>query len=197
VPQRTVALVTGEHYHLYNRGHNHQPIFFDRENYLFFLRRVRNYLLGDTQTSEIQVLVVAYCLMPNHYHLLLCPLDNKLSRHMQRLSISYTKAINKRHNRTGALFQGQFQVARVDQDEYLLHLSRYIHLNPVAAGLVEYPEEWEFSSYREYVGIRQGTLPAPDIVLSQFPSPDAYRDFVEGYRPRDKEFISHLLLDDA
>ena len=197
MPQRTVALVTGEHYHLYNRGHNHQPIFFDRENYLFFLRRVRNYLLGDTQTLEIQVLVVAYCLMPNHYHLLLCPLDNKLSRHMQRLSISYTKAINKRHNHTGALFQGQFQVAHVDQDEYLLHLSRYIHLNPVTAGLVEYPEDWEFSSYRDYVGIRQGTLPAPDIVLSQFPSPDAYRDFVEGYRPRDKEFISHLLLDDA
>jgi hypothetical protein len=116
---------------------------------------------------------------------------------MQRLAISYTKAINKRYNHSGALFQGPFQVAHVDHDEYLLHLSRYIHLNPVAAGLVEHPEDWEFSSYRDYVGTRQGTLPAPDIVLSQFPSPDAYRDFVEAYKPGDKEFISHLLLDDA
>ena len=83
----------------------------------------------------------------------------------------------------------------VDRDEYLLHLSRYIHLNPVTAGLVRRPEEWTFSSYRDYVGLRQGTLPMPDAVLAQFASWEAYREFVESYRDRDLEIIGHLLLD--
>ena len=83
----------------------------------------------------------------------------------------------------------------VDRDEYLLHLSRYIHLTPVIAGLVRQPEEWAFSSYRDYVGLRQGTLPVADAVLSQFASRRAYREFVESYRDQDVETIEHLLLD--
>lgn len=85
---------------------------------------------------------------------------------MMKLSVSYTKAINKRYGRVGSLFQGPFRAVHVDRNEYLLHLSRYIHLNPVTAGLVPQPEEWEFSSYREYIGLRNGTLPEPKIVLS-------------------------------
>jgi putative transposase len=203
MPQRATPLVAGEHYHLYNRGHNRQDIFFERENYLFFLRRVRKYLLGedetseDSETSEVYTTVVAYCLMPNHFHLLVRPQDDELSRRMQRFSISYTKAINKRYNRTGALFQGQFQAVHVDRNEYLLHLSRYIHLNPVMAGLARQPEAWEFSSHRDYIGLRQGTLPAPGVVLSQFPTPGAYQAFVKSYQPADKNIISHLLFDDA
>jgi REP element-mobilizing transposase RayT len=216
--------VAGQYYHVYNRGHNRQAIFFERENYSFFLRRVREYLVGESSASaavsaetrlpklrtlrlrsgqacgslealEVHAVVVAYCLMPNHFHLLVQPLDDQLSRRMQRLSISYTKAINKRHGRSGALYQGQFQAAHVDRDEYLLYLSRYIHLNPVEAGLVRRPEDWEFSSYREYVGLRQGTLPTPQVVLSQFSSPSAYREFVEACRPGDSKLVAHLLLD--
>jgi len=220
MPRRTCPLVPGECYHLYNRGVNRQRIFFERENYLFFLRRIRKYLVGEgetsevAQTSEVHTLVgeretsevsqtsevctttVAYCLMPNHFHLLLCPHDDQLSRRMQRFSISYTKAINKRYGRVGALFQGQFQAVHVDRNEYILHLSRYLHLNPVAAGLVKRPEEWEFSSYRDYVGLRQGTLPRPDVVLSQFSTPRAYREFVESYRPGDRNVVVHLLFDE-
>jgi putative transposase len=202
MPRRMVPLVAGECFHLYNRGANRQAIFFERANYLFFLRRVRHYLLAQGQTSEVaetsdvSVSVIAYCLMPNHFHLLLCPHDDELSRRMQRFSISYTKAINKRYHRTGSLFEGQFQALHIDRDEHLLHLSRYIHLNPVMAGLVGRPEDWEYSSYRDYIGLRDGTLPAPHVVLEQFPSREAYREFVESYVPEEGKRIAHLLPGD-
>ena len=202
MPQRSISLVAGEYYHVYNRGNNRQDVFFERENYLFFLRRVRKYLVGDTQTSEVSetsevwTTIIAYCLMPNHFHLLVCPHDDELSRRMQRFSISYTKAMNKRYDRVGSLFQGQFQAVLVDRNEYLLHLSRYLHLNPVEAGLAKRPVDWEFSSYRDYIGLRQGTLPMPDIILSQFPTPKEYQEFVESYKLNDRDIVAHLLFDD-
>lgn len=140
--------------------------------------------------------------MPNHYHLLAgievsetSEVPTSVSKAMMRLSVSFTKAINERYDRVGALFQGPFQAIHVDRNEYLLHLSRYIHLNPVAAGLVERPEAWEFSSYRDYIGLRHGALPTPDIVLSQFPTQSAYQAFVASYTERDRDIIAHLLLE--
>ncbi len=188
MPYRKVELRAGEHYHIYNRGNNYADVFFERENYLYFLRQVRKYLLPEA------VEIVAYCLMPNHYHLLLRLLADDLSTPMQGLSLSYTKAVNLHYGRVGALFQGRFKAVRVDRDEYLLHLSRYIHLNPLTAGLVKRAEDWEFSSYRDYIGLRSGTLPKPDIVLGQFPSGEAYRLFVESYAEGD-EPIAHLAFD--
>ena len=203
MPRRDVPLVAGEIYHLYNRGNNRQDIFMERENYLFFLRRIRTYLVGQTsevsETSEVWpawTTIIAYCLMPNHFHMLVRPHDDQLSRRMQRLLISYTKAMNRRYERVGALFQGQFRAVHVDRDPYLLHLSRYVHLNPVVAELAERPQDWEFSSYRDIAGLRQGTLPKPDIVLSQFPDPGAYQAFVESYEPGDGAPIAHLLFDE-
>jgi hypothetical protein len=134
--------------------------------------------------------------MSMHFHLLVRLQEDIYLRGMQRLSISYTKAINKRYHRVGALFQGQFQAVHVDSNEYLLHLSRYLHLNPMIAGLVKRPEAWEFSSYRDYIGLRQGTLAVPGIVLGQFESPHEYQEFVEAYRPPDLQTIAHLLLND-
>ena len=196
MPRREVKFYAGEYYHIYNRGNNRQKIFFERENYLFFLRRVRKYLLPSG------LVIVTYCLMPTHYHLMVGIKQtsevletSEVSTGMMRLSVSYTKAINKRYQRSGVLFQGPFQAVHVDRNEYLLHLSRYIHLNPVTAGLVERPEDWEFSSYREYVGLRNGTLPEPEIVLSQFPTRSAYQAFVASYSKGDEERIAHLLLD--
>jgi putative transposase len=87
---------------------------------------------------------------------------------MHRLSVAYTKAINKRFNRSGALFQGRFQSIHVNDTNYLIHLARYIHLNPVAAGFVDRSEEWEFSSYAEYAGLRSGTLPQMEYLRLQF-----------------------------
>lgn len=97
--------------------------------------------------------------------------------------------------RSGPLFQGPFQARLVDTDEYLLHLSRYIHLNPVHAGLVRHPADWSYSSFREYAGLRNGSLPKPAIVLSQFPSHQAYVQFVEAYTRDSRSVIQHLMLD--
>ena len=189
MPYRMTAFEVGHCYHVYNRGANRAPIFASRDNYLFFLRRVRKHLLSDTLD------VIAYCLMPNHYHLLVRLRTEGLSDVMHSFSISYTKAFNKQQERTGHLFAGPFQAIHVDEDDYLIHLSRYIHLNPLMAGMVTRPEDWEFSSYREYVGLRNGTLPRPELVLDLIGSRDAYRRFVEEHAVADGR-IAHLLFDD-
>jgi hypothetical protein len=134
--------------------------------------------------------------MPNHFHLLVQPLDDQLSQRMQRFSISFSRAMNKRYGPAGAFFEGAFQAVPIEGDEYLRHLSRYTQLNPVEAGLVDDPEDWEYSSYRDYLGRRPGTLPATHIVLSQFPNRDAYQEFVQAYRPRYARRIGHFILDD-
>jgi putative transposase len=162
MPRRVVPLIAGHYYHIYNRGNNRAPIFFEAENYRFFLRQVREFVVPS------HARVIAYALMPNHYHLLIQAQTDGLSHAMQLFGISYTKAINKRFNRVGSLFQGAFQAKEVEHDEYLLQLSRYIHLNPLRAKLVAEAVEWVYSSYRDYVGLRNGTLPEPAIVLQQF-----------------------------
>ncbi len=189
MPYRDVKFHAGGYYHLYNRGNNFQLIFLERENYGYFLRQLREYLTPTT------VEIIAYCLMPNHYHLLVRLMVDDLSTLMQPLILSYTKAINRRYARVGALFQGHFKAIEINRDEYLLHLSRYIHLNPVFAQLVKQPEAWEFSSYRESVGLREGSLPKPQAVLGQFSSSEAYRQFVAAYAESDRKVIDHLLIE--
>jgi putative transposase len=190
VPYRKVEFRAGQTYHLYNRGVNRQPIFFRPENWGYFIKQLRRYFKPE------RIDILAYCLMPTHYHLMVTlKTDDLGARVMQPFSVSYTKAVNRQQERVGPLFQGPFQAAWVDRDSYLLHLSRYIHMNPVVAGLVARPEDWTFSSYRDYIGLRNGTLPVPDVVLSQFPSRQAYRAFVESYRDQENESIAHLLFD--
>lgn len=196
MPRRTTSLVPGCFFHVYNRGHNCERIFFEEENYAFFLRRFREHV-----ASEVG-LVAAYVLMPSHFHFVVKLQTDGFSRAMQNFQISYTKAINTRFRRVGSAFQGAFQAKQVETDEYLLHLSRYLHLNPVSAGMVRMAEEWAYSSYREYVGLREGTLPHPEIVLRQFANDSSiaqlqYRKFVESYQEaRDRERIAHLLFGD-
>lgn len=173
MPRRHLAFQPEHYYHLYNRGNDRNLVFFERENYLHFLRLVRRHLIEET----LEVLV--YCLMPNHYHLLVQCRTNHVSEAMQRLSMAYTKAMNRRYNRVGALFQGQFQAIAVNSDEYLCHLARYIHLNPVKAGLVAHPKDWEFSSYLEYAGLRAGTLPRLHVLQQQLAVESEYQAFLK------------------
>jgi putative transposase len=217
MPRRAEPFIVGEHYHIYNRGHNRAQVFLEDANYGFFLNRLRQYhSREEVKTSEVlktsevcqpATSFIAYCLMPNHYHFIAQPHDENFSHHMQLLTISYTKAINERYHRVGALFQGAFRAKHIDRPEYLLHLSRYIHLNPVRAGLVKRPEDWVYSSYRDYVNLRGGTLPQMTIVLEQIQelrglqnsggneAKQAYREFVESYLPDSDAAIAYLRFD--
>ena len=184
-----ITYIPGHYYHIYNRGVNRQPIFFTNRNWGFFIQRLREYFTEET------AIIIAYCLMPNHYHLLIQVICDDFGKTvMQPFSTSYTKAINEEQTRVGSLFQGRYKGRHVDKDGYLLHLSRYIHRNPVTAKLVPHPADWHYSSYRDYVGMRQGTLPQPDVVLSQFASVADYAAYVE--EGDDDPEIKHLLFDE-
>lgn len=173
---RKDPVASGAFYHIYNRGVNFAPIFFKQKNWAFFLHRLRGYFDPD------QAVIIAYCLMPNHYHLLVyVKCENFGKAVMQPFTVSYTKAINKQEGRVGPLFQGPYRAIPVENNRYLIQLSRYIHLNPVRHGFCDSPGDWEFSSYPEYTGLRKGMLPKPDIVLEQFESRQAYIDYVLGW----------------
>ncbi len=189
MPYRATPFRADEYYHLYNRGCNFQPIFFEQNNYRYFFWLIRQHLLS-------HLAVVADCLMSNRYHLLVQLLSADLSQRMQAFGVAYTKAINKRYGRVGPLFQRRFQAIFVGRSEYLLHLSRYIHLNPVAARLTEKPEAWPYSSCQDYFGRRTNTILRPEIVLDQFASQEEYRKFVEAGAESDHEAIRHLLPDE-
>ena len=114
---------------------------------------------------------------------------------MMRLGVSYTKAINKRFDRTGALFQGQFQAKPVTTYKHLLTLCAYIHANPVKDGLAAAPEMWDFSNYLEWLGLRNGTLVNREFISENFGTPEEYRKFVADYiqnRQVDEEFRKYV-----
>ena len=156
MPRRLISFHPGEYYHLYNRGVNRQKIIFENWNFQFFLFNIDRYLLPLAE-------LVAYCLMPNHYHMLIftnstsevtsgitSEVTSEVAKAMMKLSVSYTKTINAYYQRVGPLFQGAYQAKHVESDVYLSDLIRYIHLNPVSSGLVEIPEDWEYSSFHYY-----------------------------------------------
>jgi len=176
MPRRTTQFAAGQYYHIYNRGAGGQPIFRVEENYSFLLRLVKKY------RQQLCVAVIAYCLMPNHYHFLVRQDgENPAGSLPQLVFNSYTKAFNKRYQRTGTLFEGRYQSIWVDKTEYLLHLCRYIHTNPVKAKLVSRLGDWPYSNYPEWMGTRRGTLFDHDFVEESFPERARYHQFVIDY----------------
>jgi len=162
-----------ELYHIYNRGNNQQKIFFKPDNYLFFLGKVRRYILPYCD-------ILAYCLMPNHFHFLIKSDErtiaaksvadkdkNVLSEGIRHLLSSYTQAINKQNSSTGSLFQQNTKAKPIvkgsrNYDQICLH---YIHQNPLKANLTKKMEEWEYSSFLDYCGKRNGTLCNKDLAV--------------------------------
>ena len=131
-------------YHVMMRGINREPIFHDEEDRRHFLS-----LLVHTRLPDAFDLY-AYCLMVNHVHLLICELSDDISRTMKRINSRYVSWYNTKYDRIGPLFQGRFKSLNVEDDRYLLSVLRYIHLNPVKANLVESPEDFAWSSCRNY-----------------------------------------------
>lgn len=164
----------GAHYHVTSRGNEQKDIFKsrrDREQFLSYL---------ESSVTRYGARVHAYCLMTNHYHLLLETPEGNLPEVMRHINGAYTNYYNTKRKRAGHLFQGRYKAILIEADEYMMELSRYIHLNPVRCGLSEKPEAYLWSSYMDYVGTR----PAPswlctDMVKERFGDSKSYRQFVE------------------
>jgi putative transposase len=173
MPYRNVNFGSNHYYHIYNRGVNKQSIFFEEDHYSVCLRLINKYL------SVHSVELFAWCLMPNHYHLILwTELENGISRFIQVVFNAYAQSLNKRIERRGPLFEGRFKHVLIDEQTYLMQVCRYIHMNPVKAGLVRKPEEWAFSDYLEWTGKRRTGLLKANLIKDCFGGFKEYETFV-------------------
>ncbi|MBN1398089.1 MAG: transposase [Bacteroidetes bacterium] len=195
--RRKIQFSADNYYHIYNRGNRKQRIFFEDENYDFFLRKLHKYF--DPDGIEI----ISYCLMPNHYHLIVyLSKGTNFSAIMQKLTISYVRSINKWTSSAGHLFQSNYGALSIDDSAYLTHACRYIHLNPVIAQLVKEPHEWRYSDYSDWINsITSTKLPAHRVRDEYFSSGIEYKKFVLDYlndKELDKKYLSELeLLEDV
>jgi putative transposase len=190
MPYRYNNIANGQYYHVFNRGANKQNIFYSEENFLYCLRLISK------NVRKFCIAVIAYCLMPNHYHLLIRQDGNvPISKFIQSIFNSYVQALNIQRERTGTLFEGRFKHVLVNRDEYLIHLMRYIHLNPVTANLVKKPENWPYSNYQEFIGSRNGRMVDLSVRNIFFPSPADYAAFVADIELKTPRNFNSLTFD--
>lgn len=166
----------GAYYHVFNRGNRKQKIFLHTTDYCRFIEKLTLY------KNKFPITILAYCLMPNHFHFLLRQ-DSfiPVSALMLRIGTSYSKYFNLKYNQVGSLFQGPFKAKIVDSDAYLLHLSRYIHRNPILTPRVEL-QAYPWSSYELYIKRKKTRLVDPLYILDYFAKKNAtqdYKQFVE------------------
>jgi REP element-mobilizing transposase RayT len=179
---------SGSIFHIYNRGNNKEKIFFDDQDYQAFLFRLGLCLgfseeelnfnlltsmpysrIRITNTSKDNFKLHAFCLMPNHFHLLLEQVgDQAVSNFMLKFSTSYSKYINKKYNRVGHIFQDQFKAVLIENNPQLMWTSAYIHMNAVKDKIVEHPKEYLWSSYNDYIGERSLPIVNKEILLGTF-----------------------------
>jgi REP element-mobilizing transposase RayT len=162
-------------YHVMNRGRRREEVFRGRQDYARFLE-----VLKETATLY-KLRVAAYCLMPNHYHLLVQTPEANLSRCLRHIDGVYTQRFNRFHGTDGPLFRGRYKAILVEKDSYLLPLVRYIHHNPARAGVTRKWESYEWSSHRHYIsGIEKENWIYKGFILSLFPG--AKEDRIKAYR---------------
>lgn len=179
MPKRKFTFVPGEYYHIYNRGNSKQTIYHDQADHerfqallyltngssFFEFRKLQKDKMYEFDRGQQLVSIGAYCLMPNHFHILLTPVvEQGVELFMQKLSLGHTMYINNKYSRTGGLYEGAFKAELIDSDEYLKYLYSYIHLNPVkliqsdwkekgilnADEAIQYLEKYKYSSFSEY-----------------------------------------------
>ena len=198
---------SGEYYHLYNRGNEKRDIFRETDDFNFFMKRLVSYLEPEICDDKIRMggeilpgnsfSLVSYCLMPNHYHLLVQQnTEIPVSKLILRLCTSYSKYFNKKYKRVGGVFQDQYKMVSVDDGDYLNWLTAYIHQNPKIARLVINPEDYTWSSFSEYLGKVSGIC-KKEVVTGQFSSLLEYKKFVDESVDiiKQKKEIEHLLID--
>ncbi len=200
-------------YHIFNRGVEKRKIFMSSQDYRIFMYYIFVYtaplpkvltsypnhpfrLQQKNLSNEVEIL--AYCLMPNHFHFLLKQnTKDGITKFMKQMTNAYTEYFNKKYKREGGLMQGKYKAAEVESDKILLHISRYIHLNPVVAGLCEKVNDYPWSSINEFVENKE-ILCHIKSVLEQFSSSKKYESFVLDHLDyaRELENIKHVLMDE-
>lgn len=205
-------------YHIYNRGVEKRQIFMDHQDYVVFLSFLKRYLTPSPKDlNEVRphwrsdlhekLQLISYCLMPNHFHLMIKQFfKTAITEFLRALMNSYVKYFNKKYNRVGALFQGRYKGVLVDTEPYLLHLTRYIHLNPTELGFLRSDlVSYKYSSYQDYLGTRNTSWLQPAEILSYFKTAQktslkdilSYQSFVEDYHEDSAAFLGNLTLEDS
>lgn len=211
---RKTILATGQVYHILNRSVQKLPIFRGVRECELFLEAMKYYLQIEPQirfsifrasrdrfTLDLNkklVTIIGYCLMPNHFHFILRQeVDEGIKKFIQRLTNSFAHYFAKKYKSRGHLFEGNFKAVRIEDDEQLIHLSRYIHLNPVTSYLVEDPKDYRYSSYRIYLGEEESEIIDPSLVLNNFSSVKEYEKFVLNQKDYQRvlDGVKHLSLD--
>ena len=220
---RRLVFSNGYIYHIFNRGIDRRNVFTGFREYLRaqeliqfykhletpvryskFLqlpKSLRDDVLREINKSEIQVDILAYCLMPNHFHFMLQQkVDKGISTFISNFTNAYTRYFNTKHERVGPMFEGIFKAVLVESDEQLIHLSRYIHLNPVVSSIIDESDinDYKWSSYPEYISLlKDNIISNKDLVMSMFESEKHYEKFVLDHIEYGKklELIKHLTLE--
>lgn len=224
MPGRTILLISGEIYHVFNKGLTGQPIFTNKRDYQRFFETIIFYqnkntpmryskfliLSGEEREKILENLIkrhdssvelICYCLMPNHFHLLLRQNENNgISKFIGDLTNSYTRYFNVKNKRHGPLFQGKFKAVRIEDDDQLLHVSRYIHLNPYTSYVVKNIKEisvYPYSSFSEYLKQTKDSSINHEPVLSNFKTKKSFMKFTFDRADYQKELgnIKHLALE--
>ncbi|HLB66191.1 MAG TPA: transposase [Candidatus Saccharimonadales bacterium] len=178
--------VEDSYYHIYNRGVEKRVIFIDNEDYTVFLSMLKRHLSKkhqwDKQGREYPnyhegITLLAFCLMPNHFHLLVYQKEDRfvITKLMRSVCTAYTMYFNRKYKRVGHLFQERFKASLIQEDVYLQHISRYIHLNP------DNYQQWQYSSLQYYLGEKSSSWLDPNPILSLFKG-ENYLRFMEDYR---------------
>ncbi len=214
MPGRLTPLVTDQFYHVFNRGSDKRNIFLQDRDYKRFQSTFYYYQYAGpkrrfSKLSKLDfknfqpdpakklVEIIAYCLMPNHFHFLIKQLkDNGIPNFMSSLCNSYTKYFNIKNRRVGPLLQGKYQNVLIESEEQLIHASRYIHLNPIVSGITKDLINYQWSSYPEYIEGYNHFCQSKEV-LSLFPSPRKYQEFVENQidYATTLEIIKHQVID--
>ncbi len=225
MPGRRTPLVTNQIYHVLNKGISSQLTFkglkeFNRAKELiryyqnitiplrysqfktFSYERKNRILKNLSNKKNWWVEIICFCFMPNHFHFLLRQLkENGISKFISQFSNSYTRYFNEKNKRKGPLFQGKFKAIRIVNNEQLLHISRYIHLNPYSSYVVKELkdlEDYQYSSLSEYLNSSKTNFCNKKIILNQFRYPKLYKKFVfdQADYQRKLDRIKHLTLDE-